>query len=147
MICDGCGSIYIGQTGDKLHMRMNVHRQQIRDASTRMLPVSRHIEQCGKNKFKVLPFYKCKNDDIDLRNRMEKHFINIFQPSLNCLWASKTSWQLISEVVVKMKLLLWRHNYTLSFTVIIIPWKFKQETSWKSIFHLILNYFINYIYI
>ena len=46
--CGGCQEEYIGETGDTLRHRRTVHRQQIRDASTRMLYVSGHIANCGK---------------------------------------------------------------------------------------------------
>ena len=83
IICDGCKEIYIGQTGDVLRSRVRVHRQQINDPSVRMLPVSGHLEKCGKKQFKILPFYKFQEDDVTNRTVMEKHFINIFKPGLN----------------------------------------------------------------
>ena len=59
--CGGCQEQHIGETGDTLRHSLTVHRQQIRDASTRMLYVSGHITNYAKNqsiKFKFLPLYK-----------------------------------------------------------------------------------------
>ena len=67
MTCNGCGEHYIGQTGDKLCTRITVHRQQIRDPSTRQLPVSDHLETCNRNpsklQFMVVPILKINSDD------------------------------------------------------------------------------------
>ena len=49
LLCNGCNEIYIGQTGDKLRNRRTVHMQQIRDPSTRQLPVSSHLDNCSKS--------------------------------------------------------------------------------------------------
>ena len=38
--CNGCQEYYIGQTGNKLRSNRTVHAQQIRDSSTRQLPLS-----------------------------------------------------------------------------------------------------------
>ena len=43
----GCGHNYIVKTGDVLRNRVTVHKQQIRDPYTRMLRVSRHIDECA----------------------------------------------------------------------------------------------------
>ena len=45
--CAGCGHNYIGETGDVLRNRVTVHKQQIRDPHTRMLGVSKHIDECA----------------------------------------------------------------------------------------------------
>ena len=44
--CAGCGHNYIGETSDILRNRVTVHKQQIRDPHTRMLGVSKHIDEC-----------------------------------------------------------------------------------------------------
>ena len=41
--CNGCGEYCIGQTGGKLRTRRTVHAQQIRDPSTRMIPLRAHL--------------------------------------------------------------------------------------------------------
>ena len=44
--CAGCGHNYKGKTGDVMRNRVTVHKQQIRDPHTRMLGVSKHIDEC-----------------------------------------------------------------------------------------------------
>jgi hypothetical protein len=86
MKCGNCTKCYIGETSDKLSMRMNVHRQQIRDTNLRHLFVSKHIANCAKDKdpiFTVMPFKKIINDDPAYRKTMEKDFITLHKPSLN----------------------------------------------------------------
>ena len=59
--CEGCEENYIGQTGNDLRKRMTVHRQQIKDPSTRKIPLSAHLSECAGNKdnyFTLFPFYK-----------------------------------------------------------------------------------------
>ena len=73
--CKGCGKNYIGQTGNKLCERARIHKQQIRDPSTRNCPCSEHIEMAI---FLFFPFYKILN----LEN-LKSIYINIFNPSLN----------------------------------------------------------------
>ena len=47
--CNGCKELYIGQTGDKLRTRRTIHAQQIRDPSTRQIPLSEHIDNCSRS--------------------------------------------------------------------------------------------------
>ena len=85
--CNGCQEYYIGQTGDKLRSRRTVHAQQIRDPSTRQLPLSGHIDICCQTdpKFTMFPFYKMHSESISTRLAKEKHFIKCFNPKLNAL--------------------------------------------------------------
>ena len=85
LVCNGCKEFYIGQTGDKLRNRRTVHDQQIRDPSTRQLPLSAHLDTCSNTnpKFSIFPFYKFKTNDVSARLIKENYFINIFNPSLN----------------------------------------------------------------
>lgn len=87
LTCCGCGEHYIGQTGSILRTRMTVHRQQIRDPSTRMLPVSGHIDICAGNirpNFKVFPLYLFTKDTTELqRINKETLFIRKYKPLLN----------------------------------------------------------------
>ena len=84
MKCNLCDQFYIGQTGDKLRNRVTVHRQQIKDPSTRQLPVSaHHCFGTGPN-FSIFPFYKFFSDDVSARLIRENHFIRRFRPTLNC---------------------------------------------------------------
>ena len=83
--CGGCHEEYIGETGDTLRHRVTVHKEQIRDASTRMLYASGHIDYCARNqftKFKIWPLYKMQNDNA-ARKMKENYFINLFKPNLN----------------------------------------------------------------
>ena len=45
--CAICGQNYIGEKSDVLRNRVTVHKQQIRDSSTRMLGVSKRIDECA----------------------------------------------------------------------------------------------------
>ena len=87
MKCGNCNKCYIGETSDKLSMRMNVHRQQIKDVNLRHLFISKHIAECAKNiepMFYVMPFKKVTNEDPVYRKTIEKDCINFHRPSLNC---------------------------------------------------------------
>ena len=58
--CKGCRENYIGQTGTTLRFRMTVHRQQIRDSSTRKITLSEHIDMCAGSSlpnFNIFPIY------------------------------------------------------------------------------------------
>ena len=82
----GCDEEYIGETGDTLHHRLTVHRQQIRDARVRILYVSNHIANCARFqpvKFTILPLYKMQTDCVSARKMKEKHFIGLLKPKLN----------------------------------------------------------------
>ena len=84
--CGGCQEEYIGETGNTLRHRLTAYRQQIRDASTRMLYISGHVANCAKNqsiKFQILPLYKMQNDNMTSRKMKENYFINLFKPKLN----------------------------------------------------------------
>ena len=85
--CNGCKEYYKGQTGDKLRSRRTVHAQQIRDPSTRQLPLSGHIDICCRTdpKFTMFPFFKMHSESISARLAKEKHFIKCFNPKLNVL--------------------------------------------------------------
>jgi hypothetical protein len=84
--CNGCPRTYIGETSDALNLRINVHRQQIRDPNLRHLYVSKHLSSCPTNldvKFKVMPIRKIFSNDTILRRNFEQDMINKFKPSLN----------------------------------------------------------------
>ena len=65
-----------GQTGDKLRHRRTIHSEQIRDPSTRLIPLSEHSDKCGnqKLKFELFPFYKLNTNTISAR--LAKVFYN-----------------------------------------------------------------------
>jgi tripartite motif-containing protein 2/3 len=84
--CAKCGKNYVGETSDHLSMRMNVHRQQIKDTNLRHLYVSKHIANCCTNvesNFTVMPIRKVKKDDPDIRRFLENEIIKKHHPSLN----------------------------------------------------------------
>ena len=81
--CPNCEEIYIGQTGNALSERMRVHRQQVREAGYRQIPLSAHIETCGGGNFFIFPFYKMKSPRDTLRELKERNFIKKFRPVLN----------------------------------------------------------------
>ncbi|MCG7874810.1 MAG: GIY-YIG nuclease family protein [Candidatus Thiodiazotropha endolucinida] len=87
LVCNGCNEFYIGQTGDKLRNRKTVHEQQIRDPSTRQMPLSSHVDNCCKTepKFSMFPFYKFHKNDVSARLTKERYFIDVFKPNLNAL--------------------------------------------------------------
>ena len=81
--CNGCSSIYIGETSN-FRMRTNLHRDHVRN--NKGLYVNKHVYQCAKNKlpnFSIMPFYKVKKDDPNLRKNKESYFIERFKPPLN----------------------------------------------------------------
>ena len=85
--CRGCKENYIGQTGSTIRRRMTVHRQQIRDPSTRQIPLSEHIDLCGgqvKPNFYVFPIYQFHdNATVQERENKESFFIQKYRPKLN----------------------------------------------------------------
>ena len=83
--CLGCIEYYIGQTGRKLRDRRTVHAQQIRDPSTRKIPVSAHLDTCSQTDPKLImsPFFKLKMENSSARLAKEHYFIRCFKPFLN----------------------------------------------------------------
>ena len=83
--CGGCGGCYIGETSN-FRLRTNLHKDHIRRGVG--LNVSTHIKICTQymdetNKFHIMPIYKVRYDDLNLRKKMEAKFINKYKPSLN----------------------------------------------------------------
>ena len=86
--CAGCGHNYIGETSDILRNRVTVHKPQIRDPQTRMLGVSKHIDECAGGltpQFTIFPFYKILSSSENMRKNKEKFFIMKYKPVLNDL--------------------------------------------------------------
>ena len=87
--CEGFGEDYIGETGNELRKRMTVHRQQTRDPTTNMIPLSAHLSlrTCAKDKenyFTVFPFYKFADNTTEQeRIWKESEFITKYRPKLN----------------------------------------------------------------
>ena len=66
LFCANCNATYIGGTNN-LRLRVNLHRNHIENPNYGLLFVSQHIQHCSSNiaiKFKVIPIYKCPNDDV-----------------------------------------------------------------------------------
>ena len=85
--CEGCGEDYIGETGNELRKRMTVHRQQIRDPTINMIPLSAHLRTYAKdeeNYFTIFPFYKFADNTTEQeRTVKESEFITKYRPKLN----------------------------------------------------------------
>lgn len=87
--CTGCHKDYVGQSSLTLRQRMTVHRQQLRDPTTRQIPLSGHLDLCALNKspkFLVFPLYLCSANTTDqTRIHKENLFIHKYKPQLNTL--------------------------------------------------------------
>ena len=88
IICQGCNAEYIGETKSLRH-RMNLHKEQTKNARHRILNVNRHIWECAMKKnvnpaFKFLPMYHVYAKDDAFRLHKEELFITKFKPALNC---------------------------------------------------------------
>ena len=83
IVCGGCSREYVGETGSKLNIRMNLHRNQIQHEKYANLKCSKHIKTCGKTNFKVFPFYKCFKQCHKLRETLETKFRNLIKPELH----------------------------------------------------------------
>ena len=83
--CTGCYKYYIGETGN-FRLRANLHRDHTKKKEG--LGVNKHIFHCTvgksiKHAFRIMPIYKVKEDDTDLRRNMEEYLINKLKPDLN----------------------------------------------------------------
>ena len=61
-----------------------------------ILKVNHHISQCSKHmqkhdQFRIIPIYKIKKDDTNVRKEMGTVFINSLRPDLNQKYPSPTS--------------------------------------------------------
>ena len=80
----------MGETGDLLRMRVNLHRQRVSNSEHVPLPVSKHISSCGRgknllDKFSVLPLFKPPPNihHPNFRKEKEIFFIELLKPKLN----------------------------------------------------------------
>jgi len=86
IVCGGCKEFYVGETGDLLRNRFNVHRQQSQaDAVIRPVAADQHLRRCGKNEYLVFPFFKPKYNSRIYRRIQEDKWIQFLQPKLNAL--------------------------------------------------------------
>ena len=85
--CEGFGEYYIVKIGNELRKRMTVHRQQIKDPTINMIPLSSHLRTCAKDKenyFTLFPFYKfADNTNEQERIWKESEFITKYRLKLN----------------------------------------------------------------
>ena len=86
-MCGGCNEIYIGETGDQLSTRFAVHRQQSKaDAQIQAVQADQHFRVCGKDNYKVFPFYRLKRKNCTIYRRViEEKYIGKFKPLLNAV--------------------------------------------------------------
>ena len=85
-LCDGCKECYVGQTGDIIRHRFTVHRHQaLPYADYVPVKADRHLRICGKNKYKVFPFFRPKKNTTIYREMQEERWIKIMKPKLNAL--------------------------------------------------------------
>ena len=82
LFCNGCTAYYVGETGNSMNIRINLHRNHI--VKEGFLPVSKHIKYCC-GAFKVIPIYRLPIDSIYLRRQMENYFIKVLKPRLNAI--------------------------------------------------------------
>ena len=66
--------IYIGST-QALNIRTSFHRSNIKIEENKKLNVSKHLYQCSRGKFKIIPIYQT--------NDYNENFIDKFKPKLN----------------------------------------------------------------
>lgn len=52
---------------NKLADLVRVHKQQIRDPSVRNTPCSEHLDEWGRGRFEIFPFYKVGEESEQLR--------------------------------------------------------------------------------
>ena len=67
---------------------MTVHKQQIRDPHTRMLGVSKHIDECAAGltpPLTIFPFYTILSPSEVMRKNKERFFILKYKPVFNGL--------------------------------------------------------------
>ena len=72
--------IYIGST-QALNTRKPLHKSNIKIEDNKKLNVSKHLYQCSRGIFKIMPIYRT-NDDRLLQIK-ERNFIDRFKPKLN----------------------------------------------------------------
>ena len=86
LVCQGCSEFYIGETGNTLRERTRVHKQQITDSKYRVLGVSKHVHECGKNNFKIIPIHSLNTNSTTLQRRSKETFYrDTLKPKLNAI--------------------------------------------------------------
>ena len=78
--CKECKEIHIGST-QALNTRISLHKRNIKIEENRKLNVSKHLYQCSRVEFNIMPIYQ--NNDYSLLQIKERNFIDKFKPTLN----------------------------------------------------------------
>ena len=80
MECNTCHENYVGMT-HKLNERTNIHKSNIRIEVNRKLHVSKHMADCSKNGFRIIPILQ--SDNYSRLPILEENIIRRFKPALN----------------------------------------------------------------
>ena len=78
--CSKCKETYIGST-QAIYTRTSLHRSNMKMEENGKLIVSKHLYQCSRGKFKIMPI-RYQTDDYMLLQIKEKNFIDEFKPKL-----------------------------------------------------------------
>ena len=78
--CREYKEIFIGST-HVLNTRISLHRSNIKIEENRKLNVLKHLYQCRRCKFEIMPIYQI--DYYTLLQIKEKNFSDKFKPKLN----------------------------------------------------------------
>ena len=76
--CNECKEIYKGST-QALNTRTSLHKSNIK-IENRKLNISKHLYQCSRGKFKIMPIHQT---DYTLLQIKERNFIDKFKPKLD----------------------------------------------------------------
>ena len=74
LICRSCDKIYVGETSQSLHMRMNLHRQHINHEKYSIQKVLKHLKDCGQE-YSVIPIFKSTSTSSYVLVKIEKYSI------------------------------------------------------------------------
>ena len=80
-ITSTCGKKYLGEC-THFRARTNLHKNQIAKKCYRVLPVSKHIHECG-GKFTIAPIYLMRDSSLINRQVRENYFIEKYQTESN----------------------------------------------------------------
>ena len=94
--CNECKEIYIGST-QALNTRKSLHKSNIKIEENRKLNVSKHLYQCSRGKFNIMPIYQ--NNDYTLLQIKERNFIGKFKLKVNKTWTVHTHTKELSTLV------------------------------------------------
>ena len=88
-VCNSCGELYVGETGDLLRMRVNKIctgniSQIVKMHHCQSVNTLVHVGE-GRNKFSVLLFFKIPSNihNPNFRKEKENYIIELLKPKLN----------------------------------------------------------------